>query len=154
MKNLLKKLAIYFTIIFTIIGLNCAILGIANLNVANASTITESVDKLLPQKINTDLIEEPTGDALGQIQEGWRYKELTNKSFAEIVAYIIRTILYLVSTLTVIALIVVGVMYLTGSLSEDNISKAKKIFGYVAIGIIIISASYGIVAGILEINFF
>jgi len=154
MKNLLKKLAIYFTIIFTIIGLNCAILGIANLNVANASTITESINKLLPQEINPDLINLDTEEDFYSIAEAGRYKQLTNKSLPEIIAYIIRTMLYLVSTLTVIALIVVGVMYLTGSLSEDNVSKAKKIFGYVAIGIIIISASYGIVAGILEINFF
>jgi len=147
MKNLLKKLAIYFTTIFTIIGLNCAILEIAN-----AST----VDDLLPRDYNLDLT--PTkNDNEGTtpvIEASERYMKLTNKSLLEITASLIRTMLYLVSSLTVIALVVVGVLYLTGSLSEDNTTKAKKIFGYIGIAIIIISGSYGIITGILKINFF
>ena len=143
MKNLLKKLAIYFTTIFTIIGLNCAILEVAN---------ASAVDDLLPQNIDNKtfwLI--PTGEYLKELTS---YKNLPNKSLLEITASLIRTMLYLVSSLTVIALIVVGILYLTGSLSEDNVTKAKKIFGYIGIAIIIISGSYGIITGILKINFF
>lgn len=87
-------------------------------------------------------------------QEFANYNKLTQSSYTDIMANIIKTILFLTGALVAIGLLVVGVMYLTGSVSEENITKAKKILGYVALGIIIISTAYGIVTGILEINLF
>lgn len=87
-------------------------------------------------------------------QEFSNYNKLSQSSYTDIMASIIKTILFLMGALVTIGLLVVGVMYLTGSASEENITKAKKILGYIALGIIIISTAYGVVTGILEINLF
>lgn len=152
MKNFIKKLAIYLITITTITGVNLAILEVAN---AVGTAVPEGI---LSNDLNQYKNLYPaTGEGASNtpyVNELASYNKLTSKSYIDILASLIRTMLFLVSSLTVIALVLVGILYLTGSLSEDNISKAKKILGYVGIAILIISASYGIIAGILEINFF
>jgi len=157
MKKIFKKLAIYLTTIVAITGLNFAILEISNtVNTANAGT-SAPIDDLLPQKYNQNLTTLDNND-VDEIYEYIilhdSYSNLTDKELPDILASVIKTMLYMVASLTVISLIVIGVLFLTGSMTEDNISKAKKILGYIGIGIIIISASYGVVAGILELDFF
>ena len=101
-----------------------------------------------------NLLNQDNEDPLLYKTELTSYQNLTNQSYEKITASLIKTMLYLVSSLTIIALLVVGVLYLSGSFNEENLSKAKKILGYIGIGVLIISASYGVIAGILEINFF
>ncbi|HPU94671.1 MAG TPA: hypothetical protein PK398_00670 [Candidatus Gracilibacteria bacterium] len=159
MKKILKKLAIYLTTIIAITGLNFAILEISDTaNTANAGTAAP-IEDLLPQKLGPEIYNIwHDDDKDAQSQENQKqlesYIALTNKPLPDILASVIKTMLYLVASLTVVSLIVIGVLFLTGSMTEDNISKAKKILGYIGIGIIIISASYGVISGILELDFF
>jgi len=161
MKKILKKLAIYLTTIIAITGLNFAILEISDTaNTANAGTAAP-IEDLLPQKLNDqtrdlfyDQAKGEAGISQDNLKEISSYASLTNKPLPDILASVIKTMLYLVASLTVVSLIVIGVLFLTGSMTEDNISKAKKILGYIGIGILIISASYGVISGILELDFF
>jgi len=66
----------------------------------------------------------------------------------------IKTILFLAGSLLTVGLIVVGIMYLVSAGNEEAQTKAKKILTYLGMGIIIISVSYALVAGIMQINLF
>lgn len=56
--------------------------------------------------------------------------------------------------LTIIALVVASIYYIMSRGEEEAISKAKNIILYLIIGIAIMAASYGIVAGIVQFEFF
>lgn len=67
---------------------------------------------------------------------------------------IIKTILGWAMIITLVAIVVTGIFYLISMGKEEDISKAKDIIIYLIIGMAIMAASYGIVSGISEFNFF
>lgn len=81
-----------------------------------------------------------------------RYHDLPQNSLQEIMTSAIKIMLYVAGGLATVGLIVVGFMYLTGSINDENINKAKKMLGYIGIGIVIMSISYALIAGIIQIN--
>jgi hypothetical protein len=89
-----------------------------------------------------------------------KYEELTpvsdlpRLSLEETLATIIKVILAMAGSLTIIALVVTGIFYLTARGEEEEITKAKNILKYLVIGMAIIAAAYGIVAGISQFEFF
>lgn len=89
-------------------------------------------------------------DPMGQALQ--RYHDLPQNPITEIMTSAIKIMLYVSGGLVTIGLIVVGFMYLTGTTNDENINKAKKMLGYLGIGIIIMSVSYALVAGIIQIN--
>jgi len=100
-------------------------------------------DNLLPK------FTDPKGQ--GGIEEELKtYSSLTSASWTQIVASVIKTILFVAGALVMIGLLVVGAM--TGSSNEENITKARKILIYLVIGIILISVSYAVVSGISQFN--
>ncbi len=66
----------------------------------------------------------------------------------------VKTMLYLAGFLVTLGLIVVGYMFLAGSANEESLTKARKILGYIAIGVLVMAASYAIISGILQIKLF
>lgn len=80
------------------------------------------------------------------------YGNLTGASWTQIVASVIKTILFVAGALVMVGLLVVGAMFMTGSSNEENITKARKILIYLVIGIILISVSYAVVSGISQFN--
>ena len=102
-------------------------------------------DNLLPK------FTDPKGQ--GGIEEELKtYSSLTSASWTQIVASVIKTILFVAGALVMIGLLVVGAMFMTGSSNEENITKARKILIYLVIGIILISVSYAVVSGISQFN--
>jgi hypothetical protein len=83
-----------------------------------------------------------------------QYENLPKPELNDLFITAIRTILFLAGAMVTVGIIVSGIFFLTSAGNEEGQTKAKKILGYLGIGIIIISVSYAIVSGILEINLF
>ena len=110
---------------------------------------------LAPQMFDLDIIQQQNESELNPyLPELSYYKTLPEVSLYQAFTTIIKTLLFLASSLVVIGLLVVGAMYLTGAGEEENITKAKKILGYLGIGILIMSISYAVVTGILQLEIF
>lgn len=116
----------------------------------SATKTKDPLDELLPTQLDKSL--EGTKQSYGSELEN--YSNLHKEPFEQIAASAIKTVLFLAGSLVIIGLLVVGAMYLTGSMNEESSTKAKKILGYLGIGIIIISVSYAIVAAVLKVNLF
>ncbi len=57
-------------------------------------------------------------------------------------------------SLTIIALVIAGVYYLTAEGDEEKVGKAKNIIVYLIIGMAIMAAAFGFVSGIAQLDFF
>lgn len=66
----------------------------------------------------------------------------------------IQTMLGLTMFLTIAALVVAGIYYIKSRGKEEDITKAKDIMLYLVIGIAIMAAAYGVVAGIIQFQYF
>ena len=110
------------------------------------------IDNLVP-KITEDQEYIKNAD-IEQKTELESYGQLVDRSFEQIIKTVIKTILYLAGALVVIGLLVVGVMFMTGSTSEENLTKARKVLMYIGIGVLIISVSYALITGIMQIDLF
>ncbi|MBD3270290.1 hypothetical protein GF376_02080 [Candidatus Peregrinibacteria bacterium] len=67
---------------------------------------------------------------------------------------IVTTLLNITGGLTLIAFTIGGIMMIVGSHNQEQLEKGKKIFIYSLIGLIVIAASYAIVIGVAELQFF
>lgn len=83
-----------------------------------------------------------------------QYEALPEPSLNSLFITAIRTILFIAGVLVTIGLIVAGIFYLTSAGNEEGQTKAKKILVYLGIGIIVISVSYALVSGVMQINLF
>ena len=141
MKNLLIKLALAITTVMMLIPL------------AYAGNVDEKVSDLLPRPGESTGTEE--GSKITQ-----KYKELDAVgNLPEIgiegaMTTVIKTILGWAMIITVVALVVMGIYYLISMGNEEDISKAKDIILYLIIGMAIMAAAYGVVAGISQFDFF
>lgn len=70
------------------------------------------------------------------------------------ISNIIKTVLAWSMILTLIALIVTGIFYLTSQGEESGTTKAKNMLKYLLIGILAIASAYGIVSGVASFDFF
>ena len=74
-------------------------------------------------------------------------------SAEQIISVAILQILEWTFVLTVIAIVVAAIYYIIGRGNDEDITKAKNIILYLIIGMAIIGASYGIIAGITQLTF-
>lgn len=113
------------------------------------------LDDLLP-KISEDSAYKTYLETAGieQKTELKTFADLPNKTENQILVTVIKTILYLAGSLAVIGLLVVGAMFLTGSGNEESLTKARKILGYIGLGILVMSVAYAVITGILQIDLF
>lgn len=79
---------------------------------------------------------------------------LPSVSIENIFTTVIKSILGWSMILTIMAIVVAAVFYLTSSGKEENTSKAKNILINLLIGLAIMAAAYGIITGIAQFNFF
>ena len=107
------------------------------------------LDELLPRPGEDyqygDLYPEPELEAIGNLPEITPEAAFTTA---------IKTILGATMGLTVVAIAVVGFYYLSNQGDDESIEKAKKIIIYLLIGLAIMAGSYGIIAGVLQFDFF
>lgn len=66
----------------------------------------------------------------------------------------IKTILRSAMLLTIIAIVVSAIYYITSRGKDEDITKAKDIILYLIIGMAVMAAAYGIVAGLTRFNVF
>ena len=109
---------------------------------------TNTIDALTSRPASTDT----------KIKED--YKEtiavanLPNIELESAMSEIILLILRVTMLLTIIAIVVAAIYYIISRGKEEDITKAKDIILYLVIGIAIMAAAYGIVAGIAQFDFF
>lgn len=81
-------------------------------------------------------------------------KNLPNVTIESGISLAIKTILNSAMLLTIIAIVVSAMYYLTSRGKEENITKAKDIILYLIIGMAVMAAAYGVVAGLTRFNVF
>lgn len=80
--------------------------------------------------------------------------QLPGGSWQEILAAVIKLILAITGTLTLISFTVSGVMMVTARGDDDTISKARNMLLWSIVGLAVIAGSYALVTGISQLNFF
>jgi len=125
---------------------------LASMHAGAAYAVT--TDELLPYAPITDYSSIEQGNPNSHDELITNYQNLPQASLNDIIAVAIRTVLYLAGSLAVIGLLVVGTMFLAGTANEESINSAKKVLGYMGIGILILSVSYALITGIVQIDFF
>jgi len=118
-----------------------------------------SFEDLLPKETINDSDVNVGGELGGEALESLKekishYKTLPDVKLEQAFTTTIKTILFLAGSLLAVGLIVAGIMYLVSAGNEEAQTTAKKILTYLGLGVIIISVSYAIVAGIMQINLF
>lgn len=81
-------------------------------------------------------------------------KNLPSVIMESAIASVIKTVLGWSMILTLAALVVTGIFYLTSRGEEDGTSKAKKMLMYLLIGMLAIASAYAIVSGVAKFDFF
>lgn len=79
---------------------------------------------------------------------------LPKVSIENFYATIIKTVLGWAMLITLAAIVVAAIYYLKSRGKEEDISKAKDIILYLAIGMGIMAGAYGIVSGLVQFEFF
>jgi cation transporter-like permease len=107
-----------------------------------AKTTDEFINDLLPKLQD--------GSNIGEINT---YNNLPDLSISEFIAAVVRTLLGWSMIITIVAIVVTGVFFLTAQGKDEQITKAKSIIVYLLIGLLVMSAAYGIVIGLSQFNF-
>lgn len=102
-------------------------------------------DELLPRPGELD------GSTSGELQV---IGDLPEVGYEQLGKTIIKTILGWSMLLTLIGLVVASIYYLTSLGKEEDITKAKNIIIYLIVGMAIMAASYAIITGIAQFEFF
>jgi len=134
----MRTTTIKFCMFFTVLILNFGQIAYAENKV--------KIDEVIPPPTEIDVFTTSN--------ERFNNSQLPDVTAPELVTVVIKYILRLAAMLTMIALIVTAIYYLISMGKEEDISKAKNIMIYLIIGIIIIAASYGIVTGLSQFDFF
>lgn len=79
---------------------------------------------------------------------------LPDVTVEQAIATTIKTILGWTMIITIIGIVVAGIFYMIAEGDEEKTGKAKKIIVSLAIGMAIISAAYGVINGLTQIDFF
>jgi len=142
-----KRTAQYAIAGFVIAILSYAIVSIVGsvsldsvLSIPTADAVT--VDDLLPSE--EELIESSPNAQGASLPSGDLVETVVPKA--------INIILYVTSSVILVALVYAGILLVIGRGKEEDISKAKDIILYAITGIIIIGVSYAIIYGIARLN--
>ncbi|MBI4234841.1 hypothetical protein HY604_00920 [Candidatus Peregrinibacteria bacterium] len=104
--------------------------------------------------VDSDLLPRP-GDQLGKtFDELGVVSDLPEVSIEEAITVTIKTILAWSMLLALITIVFIGAYYLKSMGTEEDLSKAKNMIIYLAIGMAIMAAAYGVVVGISQFDFF
>lgn len=90
-------------------------------------------------------IDSPDLQALGNLPQ---------VSEEQIIGATVKTLLGWSMIITIIAVVVAGIYYIIARGKEEEVTKAKNIIVYLAIGLAIMASAYAIVTGILKMKIF
>lgn len=108
---------------------------------------TNTIDALTSRPGQKDKIKE-------DYPETTAVANLPNVTLESAMSEVILLILRISMLLTIIAIVVAAIYYIISRGKEEDITKAKDIILYLVIGMAIMAAAYGIVAGIAQFDFF
>ncbi|MBD3361045.1 hypothetical protein GF366_04580 [Candidatus Peregrinibacteria bacterium] len=108
----------------------------------------ESIEELLPRP------GEYGEELRKQYPETGTVGDLPEVGTEEVFAESIKTILEWAMLFTIAAIVVAAIYYLKSQGKEEDIAKAKSIILYLVVGMAIMAAAYGIIAGIAQFEFF
>jgi hypothetical protein len=131
MKKLITKISL---IIITIFALSTTVF---------AGSVEETLNKVIPKP--------GTSDKFKEIDNVAGLPEVTLESAISVT---IETILAWAMLLTLVAIVVAGIYFIQSRGTEEDITKAKDIILYLVIGMAIMAASYGVIAGLSQFKFF
>jgi len=139
MKNFIKKISLklQYSVLYLIPFLIPKIV--------KALSVDEKIDKYYLPDVTT--IPEQYLDELSTASQ------LPEKSVPEVLSDIANILLGLTGTIAMVGLIVAGVMYVTARGDDQQMEKAKNILIYIAIGLVVIAASYAIILGVSSLSF-
>jgi hypothetical protein len=138
----MKKLTIKLAIVLGLITLMNSGLVLAKIN----------TNDLMPDEIEILFNKEDTNYEIGETQIK-ATQSLVDVSAEQIIGSVILQILEWTFVLTVIAIVVAAIYYVTARGNDEDITKAKNILLYLVIGMAIIGAAYGVIAGITQLEF-
>lgn len=81
-------------------------------------------------------------------------KDLPSITLESGITVAIKTVLRSAFLMTIAAIVVAAIYYIISRGKEEDMTKAKDIILYLVIGMAIIAAAYGIVAGVTQFNVF
>ncbi len=93
----------------------------------------------------------PTGETPSKLV---LVQQLPNETWQVLIGNVIKLVLAACGSLAVASFTVGGVMMVTAQGVEDKIRKSKAILLWSVLALVIIAASYGIVLGITQLQFF
>lgn len=79
---------------------------------------------------------------------------LPSGSWQGILAEVIKLVLSITGSLTLVALTYGGIMFLTARGNDEQITKAKEVITWSAFALAVIAISYAVVLGITQLRFF
>lgn len=139
MKITLKKISTFLITAISLILISA---------VSHAATTDELVKDLLPVDEFAELMEEEDKN-----HAIIAYNNLPSLSIPQLMASVIRTLLGWSMILTIIAIVVTGIYFLTAQGKDEQISKAKDLILYLLIGLVIMASAYGLIVGLSQFNF-
>lgn len=104
--------------------------------------------------VDNDLVPRP-GDKLGgKFEELKVVSDLPEVTIEEAITTTIKTILAWSMSIALITIVFIGIYYLKSMGTEEDLSKSKNMIIYLAIGMAIMAAAYGVIVGISQFDFF
>lgn len=129
-------------------ALKIGLLGILTTFALQINTFAAQID------VDKELVPRP-GDQLGKTFEELKVvSDLPEVTIEEAITTTIKTILAWSMLLALITIVFIGVYYLKSMGTEEDLSKSKNMMIYLAIGMAIMAAAYGVVVGISQFDFF
>lgn len=116
-------------------------------------TLSLGTQTLAAISVDDDLLPLSTTDGEGS-EELEATGNLPKVSIENFYTTIIKTVLGWAMLITLAAIVVAAIYYLKSRGKEEDISKAKDIILYLAIGMGIMAGAYGIVSGLVQFEFF
>jgi hypothetical protein len=105
-------------------------------------------------KICRDLVNVLTQRPTTTNTDAKQLAKLPNVSLEGGMTLAIKAILRSAMLLTIIAIVVAAIYYIISRGKDEDVTKAKDIILYLVIGMVIIAAAYGVVAGVTQFNVF
>lgn len=130
------------------IVIKSAFITLALISILQSTALAAQVD------VDKELVPR-LGDNLGEAFEELKVvSDLPEVTIEEAITTTIKTILAWSMLIALITIVFIGIYYLKSMGTEEDLSKSKNMMIYLAIGMAIMAAAYGVVVGISQFDFF
>lgn len=125
-----------------------ALITLVLISMFQTTTLAAQVD------VDNDLVPRPGDQLGGTFKELKVVSALPEVTIEEAITTTIKTILAWSMSIALITIVFIGIYYLKSMGTEEDLSKSKNMIIYLAIGMAIMAAAYGVIVGISQFDFF